>query len=214
MVPSATDDQLEATLARFWGYRAFRPLQREAIEANLENRDSVVVLPTGGGKSLCFQMPALVRSVAGPGLVVSPLVSLMKDQVDGLLASGIPAAALNSSLSGKARVVLYACNAGGAASRGDVRESRGLPRDPLTTRERRNGGECSSPGSHRHDPPSAARRDRATARVEHDAANPGEGTFGDAMRDARFRLTSGSGRAAETGKGASESIFQPRWMKP
>ncbi|MBM40757.1 MAG: DNA helicase RecQ [Acidobacteria bacterium] len=98
MVPSATDDQLEATLARFWGYRAFRPLQREAIEANLENRDSVVVLPTGGGKSLCFQMPALVRSVAGPGLVVSPLVSLMKDQVDGLLASGIPAAALNSSL--------------------------------------------------------------------------------------------------------------------
>ena len=99
MVPSATDDQLEATLARFWGYRAFRPLQREAIEANLENRDSVVVLPTGGGKSLCFQMPALVRSVAGPGLVVSPLVSLMKDQVDALEEAGVAATYLISTLS-------------------------------------------------------------------------------------------------------------------
>ncbi len=103
MVSPATDDQLEATLTRYWGYREFRPLQREAIAANLEDRDSVVVLPTGGGKSLCFQMPALVRPDAGPGLVVSPLVSLMKDQVDGLVASGIPAAALNSSLTADER---------------------------------------------------------------------------------------------------------------
>jgi ATP-dependent DNA helicase RecQ len=86
-------------LARYWGYRDFLPLQREAIEAVLAGRDSMVVLPTGGGKSLCFQLPALVdRPRGGIGLVVSPLIALMKDQVDGLVAGGVPAAALNSSL--------------------------------------------------------------------------------------------------------------------
>ncbi len=86
-------------LARYWGYRDFLPLQREAIEAVLAGRDSMVVLPTGGGKSLCFQLPALVdRPRKGIGLVISPLIALMKDQVDGLVASGVPAAALNSSL--------------------------------------------------------------------------------------------------------------------
>jgi len=95
-------------LARYWGYREFRPLQRAAIAANLDERDSVVVLPTGGGKSLCFQMPALVRPADGLGLVVSPLVSLMKDQVDGLVASGIAAAALNSSLTPTERRQVYA----------------------------------------------------------------------------------------------------------
>ena len=87
-------------LTRYWGYETFRPLQRDAIRANLADRDSLVVLPTGGGKSLCFQLPTLVEERSGSlGLVVSPLLSLMKDQVDGLVASGIPAAALNSTLS-------------------------------------------------------------------------------------------------------------------
>ena len=66
------------------------------MEAVLEGRDSLVVLPTGGGKSLCFQAPALVRP--GLGLVVSPLISLMKDQVDTLVGNGVPAGLFNSSL--------------------------------------------------------------------------------------------------------------------
>ncbi|MDE0829820.1 MAG: DNA helicase RecQ [Vicinamibacterales bacterium] len=101
------DSQLHDALARYWGYREFRPLQRAAIDANLQGRDSVVVLPTGGGKSLCFQMPALVRPNRGLGLVVSPLLSLMKDQVDGLVASGVSAAALNSSLHADERRQVY-----------------------------------------------------------------------------------------------------------
>src|SRR5206468_2654051 len=75
----------------------FRPLQREAMHAILAARDSVVVLPTGGGKSLCFQAPALVNP-AGVALVVSPLISLMKDQVDGLRVDGVAASYLNSTL--------------------------------------------------------------------------------------------------------------------
>jgi ATP-dependent DNA helicase RecQ len=89
-------DALAAALARYWGYTTFRPLQREAMGAVLEGRDSVVVLPTGGGKSLCFQAPALVRP--GLGVIVSPLISLMKDQVDTLVGNGVPAALFNSSL--------------------------------------------------------------------------------------------------------------------
>lgn len=88
-------------LQKYWGYNSFRPLQAEAMQAILENRDSVVVLPTGGGKSICFQAPA----VAMPGLavVVSPLISLMKDQVDSLTECGIPAACVNSSMSNSER---------------------------------------------------------------------------------------------------------------
>ena len=88
--------QLHDVLARYWGFSAFRPLQPEAIDAVLSGRDSVVVLPTGGGKSLCFQAPALVRD--GMALVVSPLISLMKDQVDTLVGNGVPAACYNSAL--------------------------------------------------------------------------------------------------------------------
>src|SRR5438105_10214175 len=76
------DAPLQDVLSRYWGYTAFRPLQREAMEAILDGRDSITVLPTGGGKSLCFQAPALLR--AGVAVVVSPLISLMKDQVDTL----------------------------------------------------------------------------------------------------------------------------------
>ena len=96
---------LQDVLSRFWGYTSFRPLQREAMEAVLEGRDSIVVMPTGGGKSLCFQAPAMVRS--GVAVIVSPLISLMKDQVDTLVGNGVPAALYNSSLSSseKATVV-------------------------------------------------------------------------------------------------------------
>jgi ATP-dependent DNA helicase RecQ len=84
------------TLKTTFGYTSFRPLQREICEATLANQDVFALLPTGGGKSLCFQLPALVR----PGLtvVVSPLIALMKDQVDQLVVSGVAATFLNSTL--------------------------------------------------------------------------------------------------------------------
>ena len=88
--------ELEDAVARYWGYTAFRPLQREAMNAVIAGRDSLVVLPTGGGRSLCFQAPAVVRP--GLALVVSPLISLMKDQVDTLVTNGVPAGLYNSSL--------------------------------------------------------------------------------------------------------------------
>jgi ATP-dependent DNA helicase RecQ len=91
-----TDPSLQAVVARCWGYTTFRPLQREAMEAVVTGRDSIVVLPTGGGKSLCFQAPAVVRD--GVAVVVSPLISLMKDQVDTLVGNGVPAGLYNSSL--------------------------------------------------------------------------------------------------------------------
>ena len=85
-----------ALLKQAFGFSSFRPLQREIIEDALAGRDVFALLPTGGGKSLCFQLPALVRP--GLTLVVSPLIALMKDQVDALCASGIEAAYLNSSV--------------------------------------------------------------------------------------------------------------------
>jgi len=139
MCPASGDTQVAAydaslldALHRVWGFSSFRPLQREAMHAILASRDSVVVLPTGGGKSLCFQAPALVdphsaecgvrsadsqtslestdqsavRSpqsaitgrLRGLALVISPLISLMKDQVDGLRVDGVAASYLNSTL--------------------------------------------------------------------------------------------------------------------
>lgn len=85
-----------ALLKKYWGYDSFLPLQEEAVNAILNGRDSLVILPTGGGKSLCFQLP--VMTMDGTAIVVSPLVSLMKDQVDTLRDLGIPAGYLNSSL--------------------------------------------------------------------------------------------------------------------
>ncbi|NUM52633.1 MAG: DNA helicase RecQ [Candidatus Hydrogenedentes bacterium] len=84
------------TLKRYWGYDTLRPLQGDAIACALDGRDSVVVLPTGGGKSLCFQLPALVRP--GMAIVVSPLISLMKDQVDALKGNGAPAECIHSGM--------------------------------------------------------------------------------------------------------------------
>ena len=90
-------ENLRSILRSVWGYDSFRPLQAEAMQCVLAGRDSVVVMPTGGGKSLCFQAPAL--AMPGLAVVVSPLISLMKDQVDALVDSGVPAACVNSTLS-------------------------------------------------------------------------------------------------------------------
>ena len=89
-------DDLHLTLKTTFGYNAFRPLQREIIDTALADRDVFALLPTGGGKSLCFQLPALHRT--GLTIVVSPLIALMKDQVDQLRAAGVAATYLNSSV--------------------------------------------------------------------------------------------------------------------
>ena len=90
-------ESIEEVLRKYWGFDRFLPLQKEAMACVCERRDSIVVLPTGGGKSLCFQAPALL--LPGLTLVVSPLLSLMKDQVDSLLENGIAAARLDSTIS-------------------------------------------------------------------------------------------------------------------
>jgi ATP-dependent DNA helicase RecQ len=94
-------NQLADVLERYWGYTSFRPLQEAAMRAILDDRDSLIVMPTGAGKSLCFQAPALVRD--GLAVVVSPLISLMKDQVDTLVANGVAAACYHSALPPHAR---------------------------------------------------------------------------------------------------------------
>jgi ATP-dependent DNA helicase RecQ len=98
-------DGIEDTLRRVFGYPDFRPHQQDIIENLVAGRDAFVLMPTGGGKSLCYQIPALHRP--GVGIVVSPLISLMKDQVDALRANGVAAAFYNSALgSEEARKVL------------------------------------------------------------------------------------------------------------
>jgi ATP-dependent DNA helicase RecQ len=99
--PSWSLDDLRAAVAKTWGFRELRPFQQEAMSAILDRRDSLVVLPTGGGKSLCYQAPAVVRG--GTTLVVSPLIALMKDQVDSLRAVGVPAGQIDSSLTSSER---------------------------------------------------------------------------------------------------------------
>src|SRR5688500_750408 len=95
--PALTLDDARKALHRAFGYADFRPGQEKAVRAVLEGRDTLVILPTGGGKSLCYQVPALL--LPGLTVVVSPLISLMKDQVDALVARGLPAIFINSSLS-------------------------------------------------------------------------------------------------------------------
>jgi ATP-dependent DNA helicase RecQ len=99
-------------LRSVFGYQGFRPNQQQIIETLLRGDDAFVLMPSGGGKSLCYQIPAMLR--AGTGIVVSPLISLMKDQVDALRANGVAAAAYNSSLDPtEARRVLAEFHAGG-----------------------------------------------------------------------------------------------------
>lgn len=100
------DEETLGEVRRIWGFDTLRPLQAEAIQAGLDARDSLLVMPTGGGKSLCYQVPPLVAARRGDtrlDVCVSPLIALMKDQVDGLRASGYPAAALHSGMAADER---------------------------------------------------------------------------------------------------------------
>ena len=90
---------LNDALRDYFGFEGLRAGQDEIVEAIMAGRDTLAIMPTGGGKSLCYQLPALCR--AGVTIVVSPLIAMMKAQVDALLAKGIPAAAINSSLAGE-----------------------------------------------------------------------------------------------------------------
>src|SRR5256885_13361372 len=92
-----TLDDARAALKQHFGYDAFRPGQEMAVESVLAGKDTLVVLPTGGGKSLCYQVPALMLPKLT--VVISPLISLMKDQVDALAKRGLPATFVNSTLS-------------------------------------------------------------------------------------------------------------------
>ena len=87
----------QEVLKKYWGHNAFRPLQEEIITSILDGKDALAILPTGGGKSICFQVPALLKD--GCCLVVSPLIALMEDQVQHLLEMNIPAAAIMSGMS-------------------------------------------------------------------------------------------------------------------
>lgn len=87
--------QLLGTLKEYFGYEKFRPLQKKIVDSIFAGKDNLVIMPTGGGKSICYQLPALLLPEIT--LVISPLIALMKDQVDGLTANGVPAAFLNSS---------------------------------------------------------------------------------------------------------------------
>src|ERR1700736_5407797 len=99
--PTYSLPDLQRVIERHWGYGTLRPLQERAMRAVLDGRDSLLVLPTGGGKSLCYQAPAVLRG--STTVVISPLIALMKDQVDSLQACGVPAIQIDSSLTPEQR---------------------------------------------------------------------------------------------------------------
>ncbi|MBK8266836.1 MAG: DNA helicase RecQ [Planctomycetes bacterium] len=99
--PPVRQNAVLDVLKQYWGYDSLRPLQAEAIAAGIDHRDSLVVMPTGGGKSICYQIPPMVADRTD--VVVSPLISLMKDQVDGLRECGYPAACLHSGMTDRDR---------------------------------------------------------------------------------------------------------------
>ena len=105
-------DAARAALLRHFGFPEFRPMQRRVVQSVLAGRDTLAVLPTGGGKSVCFQVPAMV--LPGLTVVVSPLLSLMQDQVEAALRRGLPAAALNSTQEGAERAAVLEAVRGGA----------------------------------------------------------------------------------------------------
>ena len=117
----------QSILEEVFGYQEFRDGQQEAIEYAVKGQDSLVIMPTGGGKSLCYQIPALVRS--GLTLVISPLISLMKDQVDQLKANGVAAECVNSTLSREELISVYNRMHSGALKLVYVSPERVLMRD-------------------------------------------------------------------------------------
>ncbi|MDC0140201.1 DEAD/DEAH box helicase, partial [bacterium] len=94
------NDRLHKYLSDYWGYNTLRPAQVPVIEQVLANKSGLALMPTGGGKSLCYQLPSLL--LPGLTLVISPLIALMKDQVDDLLLRNIPVGLLNSTQSDEA----------------------------------------------------------------------------------------------------------------
>ena len=110
-MPTASFDDALAVLRRYYGYKAFRPAQEIIVKSLLNGKDTVAIMPTGAGKSICFQVPAML--LPGITLVISPLISLMKDQVDAMQEQGVPATFINSSLTaGQAGERLSAIAAG------------------------------------------------------------------------------------------------------
>jgi ATP-dependent DNA helicase RecQ len=106
-------DEVMNALKRYWGYDAFRPRQEQIVRSLLEGRDTCVIMPTGGGKSLCYQLPAALLR-ARTAIVISPLIALMQDQVAQLSLMGIPAAFLNSAISAGEQAAIIKSARGGA----------------------------------------------------------------------------------------------------
>src|ERR1700682_2513138 len=98
------ESDLLTPLRRYWGYSTFRPLQERIVRSLLAGHDTCVVMPTGGGKSLCYQLPALVSGETA--VVISPLIALMQDQAAALAQMGIPAAVLNSTVAADAQAAV------------------------------------------------------------------------------------------------------------
>ena len=107
MIPSRSYNEqiLDETLKQFWGYDHFRDQQKEIIQSVLSSNDTLALLPTGGGKSLCYQLPSLL--LEGTTVVISPLLALMKEQVHELNRRGIPAAYLSSEFDDEQEELIY-----------------------------------------------------------------------------------------------------------